>query len=62
MLSGRHITEAFDTHPTAAGVPLAGLRQVIFRDGMVLTREGAPKIATNPNRRTSRLKRRLLKA
>ncbi len=41
-------TEAFDTSPTASGQSLAGLAQIVFRDGRVLVRQGAKRIEFNP--------------
>jgi hypothetical protein len=52
-------SEAFDARPTASGIPLAGLSQVVFRDGRVLVREGAQRVAFNPD--AQRLKRRLMR-
>lgn len=49
-------SEAFDVSVFASGVPLAGLVQVVFRDGRVLVREGARPIAFNP-RSAARRKR-----
>lgn len=60
-------SEAFDTAPTASGVPLAGLHQVVFRDGRVLVREGAKRVEFNPaavipiGRAVGPLKRRLMR-
>ena len=56
-------SEAFDTRPMASGVSLGGLVQIMFRDGRVLVREGAQKIAFNPSpptRNLSALKRNLM--
>ena len=52
-----HVSEAFDTGPVASGVPVTRLRQVTFRDGRVLTREGTT--ALNPRR--GRSKRALMR-
>lgn len=51
---------AFDTSFRGAGVPLTGLTQVMFRDGRVLVREGAKRIAHNPGKNAG-LKRRLMR-
>ena len=52
-------SDAFDADPMASGQSLRGLAQVVFRDGRVLVREGAQRVAFNPDHQ--RLKRRLMR-
>jgi hypothetical protein len=56
-------TIAFDTGPMDSGVPLVGLRQIMFRDGRVMVRPGATRVVTNPEPRQNPcgLKRRLMR-
>jgi len=51
------VPEAFDSSPMASGFTVGRLRQVVFRDGRVLTREGTT--ALNPP--NARLKRKLMR-
>jgi hypothetical protein len=53
-------SEAFDTGHAASGVPLNGLVQVVFRDGRVLVRRDAKRIALNPASLTGPKGRRLM--